>query len=129
MSNHLVIDCSAMVDALMGERGTQSVQALKGKQLHAPCLIDFELSSVVRRLVRTELLKASTSRDILEQWMTLDITRHPAEPLLLRMWEIRNDFGAYDAAYIALAEAIDAPLLTTDKRLARTATRYCAIAS
>lgn len=117
-----------MVDAFLGDRGMESTQVLSGMELHAPSLIDFELASVLRRLARTELLSASAARDILEQWMNLDVTRHAAEPLLVRIWELRNEFSAYDAAYIALAEAIDAPLLTTDKRLAGAAARYCAIA-
>lgn len=92
-----------------------------------PCVIDFEVASTLRRLVRTEALAANAARDVLDQWATLDIARHPAEPLLIRMWDLRHNLSAYDGAYVALAESLDAPLLTSDKRMARAASRYCEV--
>lgn len=125
MSLRLVTDCSAIINALIGSDARMSV--LDGTQLQAPCVIDFEIVSALRRLVRTSSLTPNAAREVLDQWVTLDVVRHPAEPLLARMWELRHNFSAYDAAYVALAEALGAPLLTVDQRLANSASAYCEV--
>jgi predicted nucleic acid-binding protein len=124
VSNDVVIDCSAIVDVLLSIE-VDTARTFGGRQLHAPCVIDFEVVSTLRRLVRTNALAPNAARDVLDQWVALDIIRHPAEPLLIRTWDLRHNLSAYDAAYVALAEAMGAPLLTADKRMASAASRYC----
>jgi predicted nucleic acid-binding protein len=124
VSDAVVIDCSAIMDVLLGA-GTDAEKTFDGTRLHAPGVIDFEVASTLRRLVRMEAIAPNAARDVLDQWATLDIARHPAEQLLVRMWDLRHNFSAYDASYVALAEAMDAPLLTADKRMALAASPYC----
>lgn len=126
MNDSLVIDCSAIMDTLLGN-GADNTRIYSGKRLHAPCVIDFEAASTLRRLERMGALAPNEARDVLDQWATLDIVRHPAEPLLVRIWNLRHNLSAYDGAYVALAEALDAPLLTADTRMARAARRYCEV--
>lgn len=124
----IVVDCSAVVNALTVRDGLASSGQLSRNRLHAPHLIDFEVVSALRRLSRGALAP-NLSREALELWRELDVSRHPARAIVPRMWELRHDFSAYDAAYVALAEALDAPLLTADRRMARSAARYCDVIS
>jgi len=118
----IVLDASAAVDLLLGtERGRQIAVRIADPaiSLHAPHLIDVEAVQALRRYVQRGDLDRSTARTALEDLRSLDIERHEHEPLLDRVWALRDNLTAYDAVYIALAEALDAILLTCDRKLAQ----------
>lgn len=92
-------------------------------ELLVPSLCDVEIVSVLRRLVRQRRLPAGVAEGMLRDYLTLRLVRFEHRPLVPRMFELRDIFTAYDAAYVALAEAADAPLVTADRRLARAAAR------
>lgn len=116
-----MIDASAVVESLtVGQHGLAA-----DDDWHAPHLLDFEVSSTLRRGAYAGDWAPSFARECLGYFMGLEIERHPARGLLPRMWELRHDISAYDASYVALAEALGVPLVTLDRRLATTARRYC----
>lgn len=94
-----------------------------GESLHAPHLIDVEVLQVIRRYERNGDIDAERARHALGDHLDLPIERYPHDVLFSRMWELRGSVTAYDAAYVALAEALDATLLTADQKLARSAPR------
>jgi len=87
--------------------------------LHLPHLADVEIAQALRRYVREGDLDPTTAAAALENLLSLDLERHGHEPLLDRVWALRANLTAYDAVYVALAEALDSTLLTCDGRLAR----------
>ena len=91
--------------------------------LHAPHLLDLEIAQVLRRYVRAACISADRGREALSDFLDLPLTRYPHFVLLTRVWQMRHNLTAYDAAYLALAEALDAPLITRDRALARTGSR------
>lgn len=119
-SEAVVLDASAAIEALLGEE----VWA-HGKEFHAHAGLDIEVLSVLRRLTMRSSMPAHAAREALDAFGALQITRHPLRRLIPRIWSLREDVSAYDAGYVALAEALDVPLLTADHRLAKTAARYC----
>jgi predicted nucleic acid-binding protein len=117
----IVLDAAAAVELLLGTPAGARVlerAAAPAESLHAPHLLDVEVSSALRRLLRAGVLGARRAEEALLDWRDLVLTRYSHEPFLARIWELRENASAYDAAYIALAEALDAPLLTCDRRLA-----------
>jgi predicted nucleic acid-binding protein len=118
----IVLDASAMVELLLGtERGhgVASRIADPSLALHVPHLLDVEVVQALRRYVREGELGAAEASAALGDLRALDLRRHEHEPLLDRVWSLRENMTAYDAVYVALAEALDAKLLTCDERLAR----------
>jgi len=87
--------------------------------LDAPHLIDLEIASTFRRLEAAGRVSSRRALVALDDLTALPLERHPAATLLPRIWQLRRILTAYDASYVALAEALDVPLLTTDARLAR----------
>jgi predicted nucleic acid-binding protein len=94
-----------------------------GETLHAPHLIDLEIVQVLRRYVRSASMSAERGAEALSDFLDLPLTRYPHFVLLNRVWQMRHNLTAYDAAYLALAEALDAPLVTRDRALVRTGSR------
>jgi predicted nucleic acid-binding protein len=90
----------------------------QGEVLHAPHLIDVEVTQVLRRLELAQVLEGARAKQALEDLRALRLVRHPHAALLDRVWSLRHNVTAYDALYLALSEALDAPLVTTDRRLA-----------
>jgi predicted nucleic acid-binding protein len=118
----IVLDASALVELLLGTIRGRSIGARLADPalgLHAPHLVDVEVAQALRRYVREGDLDADSAASALEDLRSLDLERHAHEPLLDRVWALRQNLTAYDAVYVALAEALDTTLLTCDGRLAR----------
>ncbi|HWR14386.1 MAG TPA: type II toxin-antitoxin system VapC family toxin [Terriglobales bacterium] len=115
----IVLDASATVELLlMTPRGALVKQKLHPDViLHAPHLIDVEVAHVLRRMVRLGEMSSTRATMALQDFHDLDIARYPHEPLLRRIWTLKDNISAYDAAYVALAEALGACLITCDARL------------
>lgn len=112
-----VVDASSVVAYLLGE-GSEAERHGMLADVHSPSLVDIEVTHTLRGLVRSskvELAAADRARAELTQ---LGVRRHPDLPLLRRAWELRDVCTTYDALYVALAEALDATLLTRDAPLA-----------
>lgn len=114
----IVIDASAMVDALCGARPHPELLDAIERDLHAPHLLDIEVMSVLRGLERGRRIDATAAEVAWHDFSDFAITRHAFSGLAARVWTLRHQFTTYDAAYLALAEALDAPLVTTDAKLA-----------
>lgn len=117
----IVVDAAALVDALTGVDGTDELRSdLADEELHAPALLDFEVVSALRGLTRGGQLSAARAHDALADFDALAIRRWPGSAALrLRAFTLRDNLTAYDAAYVALAEALECAVLTRDRRLAR----------
>ena len=117
----IVVDASAMLEALLRRPAATIVEKRlfePSQTIHAPHLLDVEVAQVVRRFAANRELDAERGREALRDLADFPVRRYPHDFLLPRVWDLRNNFTAYDAMYVALAEALDAPLLTRDKRLA-----------
>ncbi|HWC33800.1 MAG TPA: type II toxin-antitoxin system VapC family toxin [Mycobacteriales bacterium] len=115
----IVVDASVLATAL-GDDGTDGDRArarLRGELLAAPYLIDLEVGSVWRRLVAAGSMDLRRAGLALLDLSELPIRRARHIDLLPRCWELRSNLSVYDAAYIALAEALDTTMLTADARL------------
>jgi predicted nucleic acid-binding protein len=89
--------------------------------------MDSEVASAIRGRVSRGKLSSRAGWDLLERYRRLGITRHSTFPMFERIWELRNNLSAYDAAYVALAEILDCPLLTGDARISRAAGLRCPV--
>lgn len=116
----IVVDASIIVTGLGddGDDGDRIRARLRGQRLVAPHLIDLEVTSAWRRLVAAGTLDPQRAAFALADLGALRLERVPHGPLLDRCWELRHNLTVYDAAYVALAEQLDVPLLTGDVRLA-----------
>lgn len=116
----IVVDASVVLEVLLQtERGrSQEDRLFGGEVLNAPHLLDLEVAQVLRRYVLGSGLEASRADAALRDFHDLRIERYAHHLFLGRIWELRANATAYDAAYLALAEALDAPLLTADRKLA-----------
>lgn len=125
----LVADASVLVVALAddGVDGDRARSRLRGEQLAAPELVDLEVASVLRRHVSRGDLELRRAELALGDLMAIPIARAAHVPLLARAWELRANLTMYDAAYVALAEALGAPLVTADSRLAHAPGLRCAV--
>lgn len=118
----IVLDASAVIELLLRTVRGELVEALiedPDVTLHAPHLLDVEVTQVLRRLSRTGTISSKRATLALDTFGDLRISRYEHSPLLKRAWALRDALSAYDACYVALAEAIDARLVTFDEQLAR----------
>jgi predicted nucleic acid-binding protein len=117
----IVVDASAVAEVLLRWPAAAAVEHRihdLWESLHAPYLIDVEVANVVRRYAVRGEIDAERGPAAMEDLADFPLHRHPHIPLLHRVWELRHNLTAYDAAYVALAEVLDAPLVTRDARLA-----------
>jgi len=121
----IVVDASAAVAALLNAGPAR--QALSDETLHAPHLVDSEVAQALRRLVLRGTVRAGDGWAALDSWRRLGVVRHPISGLLGRVWELRENVSAYDASYLALAEALGCSLLTADARLGRAPDLRCPV--
>ena len=117
----IVIDASAVIELLLetetGERIKKRISR-PAESLHAPHLIDLEVAQVLRRFEMVNAMTLARANEALKDMQDIALLRYSHDILLERIWQLRNNLTAYDAAYVALAEALDAPLLTCDRKLA-----------
>lgn len=119
----IVLDASALVElALATPTGLRVAGRISdaGEGLHTPHLADLEVAQVLRRYWRQGLVSETEAVEGLAALRNLGLRRHAHEPLLERIWNLRANLTAYDAVYVALAEALPALLLTCDRKLAHT---------
>jgi predicted nucleic acid-binding protein len=119
----IVLDASAVVSILLdpgpdAEPIRGRIES-PGESVHVPHLLDVEVLNVLRRQTLRGILAKERGATALQDLENIKMTRYPHVPLLGRIWELRENVTAYDAAYVALAEALGAPLVTRDARLAQ----------
>jgi predicted nucleic acid-binding protein len=123
----IVVDASVLATAIGddGGDGERARSRLLAERLFAPELLDLEVASVWRRAVRRGHMTEHRARQALADLAVLPLARAPHASLMPRIWELRDNLTIHDAAYVALAEALDAPLLTADRKLTRTSGTRC----
>jgi predicted nucleic acid-binding protein len=113
-----VVDCSIIIRLLASLPGDDLLRQRLSRAVHAPALLDAEIASVIRGLTITTKpnvrIKEARALQMLHDYAGLRIVRHTMQPLQARAFEMRNNFTAYDAMYVALAEHLNLPLLTDD---------------
>jgi predicted nucleic acid-binding protein len=118
----IVVDASALLEFLLQTELGARVEARLFRdedELHAPHLVDVEIVQGLRRLVRTGELSSGRAHEAIADLIDLDLHRHAHLDLLDRAWKLRDNITAYDAMYVTLAEAIEAPIVTCDSPLAK----------
>ena len=117
----IVIDASALLEVLLQTPASGRVADRlfdTNETLHTPHLLDLEVAQVLRRYTLSGEMDAERGGQALEDFCDLNLNRYPHDVFLPRIWTLRHSLTAYDAAYVALAEALDAPLITRDAALA-----------
>jgi predicted nucleic acid-binding protein len=114
----IVIESSAMVNALVGDPANPGLLALLAdEELHAPALLDFEVASALRGHALGGKLDPVRLEEAVEDFSAFRIERHAMTSLLGHMLDLRDNFTAYDAAYVVLAQALDSPVVSADAKL------------
>jgi len=127
MTNVLVVDASVIAPAVAdgGPDGDVCRARIQGQSLAAPDLLRVEAVSVIRRQLANGALTATRATNAIDDLLNLPIAVYPTAALLPRAWELRDNATAYDACYVALAEALGCPLATADQRLANAPGTRC----
>ncbi|MDX3104602.1 type II toxin-antitoxin system VapC family toxin [Nonomuraea angiospora] len=113
----IIIDSSAMVEALAGrEAAAELIDALQAS-IHAPHLLDVEVLSTLRGLALGGKLSTAAAEQARADYLALRIARYEIKGIAERVWELRHNYTSYDASYLALAEALETPLYTCDAKL------------
>lgn len=119
-----VVDASVVVEILLRTKKAHLLEARLFdvyEPLYAPCLIDIEVAQVIRRYFFTGDLSAERGRLALLDLQNMPIQRFPHDVFIVNLWEMRDNFTMYDAAYVALAQVLSATFITCDRRLAKVA--------
>jgi predicted nucleic acid-binding protein len=126
----IVVDASALLEALLRTPAAKAVERFlfaPRQTLHAPHLLDVEIAQVIRRYAANGEIDGERGRAALVDLADFPLRRYAHDFLLPRVWDLQNNLPAYDAVYVALAEALDAPLLTRDRRLAAAAGHHARV--
>ncbi len=126
----IVLDASAAIDWLLQTAVGQQIENriyARGESLHAPHLLDLEVAQVLRRLVREGAVFPQRGDQAIQDLLDLRVTRYPHFVFLPRIWRLRHNLLAYDAAYVALTRKLAATLITRDARLASASAREVSI--
>jgi len=118
----IVVDASVLVDIVLGTARSRELASrvfVPGRAVHCPHLLDVEIAQVLRRYALAGDLAPERGAEALRDVADLPLVRHAHDGFLPRIWQLRRNITAYDAAYVVLAESLDAPLWTRDRRLAR----------
>lgn len=118
----IVLDAPALADWLLQtpRRGAAvAAEIAAAGEVHTLDFASLEVASVIRRKLRAGDLTTVRAEVVIDDLLTAPVMRHPASPFTRRAWQLRSTHTTYDAAYVALAESLAAPLVTTDGRLAR----------
>lgn len=121
----IVVDASAAVSGLL--RAGPAREHLSATALHAPHIVDIEVVEALRRLVLRNAVLAPDAARAIATWSSLGLHRYPTAGMIDRVWALRHNVSAYDAAYVALAEVLGCSLLTADRRLAAATGPECPI--
>lgn len=123
----LVVDASVVVAALteVGRDGIWAREQLKSSELNAPYFMPAEVTNILRRGIQSGRLAEGDATVAFRELLTLAVEFHEFLPLASRVWQLRENVSAYDAWYVALAESLDAPLATLDRRLTRASGPRC----
>lgn len=129
MTTVIVVDASVVATALLddGDDGRIARERLRGSEPAAPELLDLEVISVIRRQLSAGRVTQARADQAINDLADLPLERTPHTALIERCWALRNNFSPYDAAYVALAEALDTTLVTSDTRLAKAPGSTCRI--
>jgi predicted nucleic acid-binding protein len=120
----IVIDASAAIEWVLQTPKGAAIEARMFRKpgepprLHAPHLLDVEVAQVLRRHVAGGLLSEARAQTALHDFLQIPLLRYPHDVLLPRVWQLRRNLSSYDAVYVALAEALEIPLLTCDTNIA-----------
>jgi predicted nucleic acid-binding protein len=117
----IVVDASLVVDFLVlagRDPKLSKLMAAQASETFAPALLDLEVMQVLRRLAQRRAMDQDQASACIGVLQDLRIKRQPHRPFLKRIWQLRHTLTAYDAAYVALAEGLEAPLFTRDRKLA-----------
>ena len=125
----LVVDASVLAPVVLedGDDGDRMRARLRGERVVAPDLAKLEAASVIRRVLASGAVDQARADQAVADLVDLPVLVFPTSPLLQRAWALRDNITMYDACYVALAEALACPLLTSDARLARAPGLQCAV--
>lgn len=131
MSERVVCDSSSLVAVLLdsGSDGEWARQQLAGSDLAAPSLLLYETANIIRRHELAGLIGSDQARQAHGDLLDLPVEQWPYETVAGRAWELRSSLTSYDAGYVALAELIDATLVTLDRRIRRASGLRCEVAT
>ena len=116
----IILDASAAIEMLLlTAKGTAIHYRIGKETLHAPHLLDLEVAQVLRRAISLKQVTEQRASAAMSDWLNFSLNRYDHDLLLPRIWELRKNVTTYDAAYLTLAEILDAPLVTCDQRLAK----------